>query len=86
MDIKMVSHAVMVKRQANKGLSTRFLRVEWLKNQVTYQKRTRASSAFFGGCGMIFPTSFQPSQDGDMVCARGPLGACVATCHNVGNR
>jgi hypothetical protein len=37
-DIKMVSHVVMVKRQANKGLSTRFSGAEWPKNQVTVPK------------------------------------------------
>jgi len=39
------------------------------------QKRTRRRSAFFAGCGILFPLGFQPSKDGDMVCARGPLGA-----------
>jgi hypothetical protein len=34
-DIKMVSRVVMVKRQANKGLSTRVLGAEWPKKQVT---------------------------------------------------
>jgi hypothetical protein len=38
MDIKTVSHIVMVKRQANKGLSTGFLGAEWPKNQVTVPK------------------------------------------------
>lgn len=37
-DIKMVSHVVMVKRQANSGLSARFLRAEWLKNRVKVAK------------------------------------------------
>jgi hypothetical protein len=34
----MVSHVVMVKRQANRGLSTWFLGAEWPKNQVTVPK------------------------------------------------
>jgi hypothetical protein len=44
-DIKMVSVAAMVKRQANKGLSTRFLGAEWPKNQVTVPKADRIFEA-----------------------------------------
>jgi hypothetical protein len=38
MDIKMVSRVVMVKREAGRGLSTRFLKAEWLKSQVRITK------------------------------------------------
>jgi hypothetical protein len=39
------------------------------------QKRTRSRFAILAGCGILLSTSFQPSKGGDMVCARGPLGA-----------
>ena len=55
------------------------------KTRSRYQKRTRRRFAIFAGCGILLPTSFQPCKGGDMACARGPLGACVATCHNVGH-
>ena len=57
------------------ALSGRKIRSGW-------QKRTRSHFAIFAGCGILLPTSFQPSKGGDMVCARGPLGACVATLCN----
>jgi hypothetical protein len=47
---------------------------------------TRNSFVGFAGCGSIFRTRFQSRKRGDMACVRGPLGACVATCHNVGSR
>ena len=52
-----------------------FRRLSGGKISSRSHKRTRASLAFFAGCGIILPTSFQPSKGGDMVCARGPLGA-----------
>jgi hypothetical protein len=71
----MVSHVVMVKGQANKGLSTRFLELSGRKTRSRYQKRTRGSFAILAACGIIFSTSFQPSKGGGMACIRGPLGA-----------
>jgi hypothetical protein len=38
-------------------------------------KRTRSHFAILASCGILLPTGFQPSKGGDMVCARGPLGA-----------
>jgi hypothetical protein len=38
MNTKMVSHVVMVKRLASRGVSTRFSEAEWLKNQVRVPK------------------------------------------------
>jgi hypothetical protein len=34
MDIKMVSHVVMVKREASREVSTRFSELDWLKKRV----------------------------------------------------
>jgi hypothetical protein len=34
----------------------------------------------------VLRAGYQPRKGGDMVCVRGPLGTCVATCHNVGDR
>ena len=45
----------------------------------------RNSFVVLAGCGIIRSTGFQPRQGGDMACVRGPLGACVATYHNVGS-
>jgi hypothetical protein len=56
------------------------------KTRSRLYKRTRGRFAIFAGCGIISPTSFQSCKGGDMVCARGPLGACVAVCHNVDDR
>ena len=39
--------------------------------------------AFFAGCGMIVPTSIQPCKGGDMVCARGPLGAFLIAVYDI---
>jgi hypothetical protein len=50
------------------------------------KKVTRSSFVLLADCGIIFPTSFQSRKGGDMACIRGPLGACVATYHNVGDR
>ena len=47
-DIKMVSHVVMVKGQANKGLSTRFLGLSGRKNQVTVPKADPRQFCNFG--------------------------------------
>ena len=76
-DTILTSDGVMVKCQADKGLSTRFLGAEWLKTRSRSQKRTRGHFEIFAGCGMILPTGFQSCKDGDMVCTRGPLGAFV---------
>ena len=38
MEIKMVSHVVIVKRKASRGVSTRFSGAEWLKNEVRVAK------------------------------------------------
>jgi hypothetical protein len=46
---------------------------------------TPSHFAILAGCGILLPTSFQPSQGGDMVCARGPLDTHVAIFHNVGD-
>ena len=43
----------------------------------------RNSLVVLAGRGIIRSTGFQPRQGGDMACIRGPLGACVATLHNV---
>jgi hypothetical protein len=56
-----------------------FLGPSGRKIRSGWPKRTRSHFAIFAGCGILLPTSFQPSKGGDMVCARGPLGACVAT-------
>jgi hypothetical protein len=48
-------------------------------------KRTRSHFAILASCGILLPTGFQPSKGGDMVCARGPLGACVTTYRKVGD-
>ena len=37
-------------------------------------------------CDTIFLTNLQPRKCGDMACIRGPLGACVATYHNVDDK
>jgi hypothetical protein len=50
------------------------------------QEWNPASFAISAGCGILLPAGFQPSKGGDMVCARGPLGAFVVTCHKVGAR
>ena len=34
------------------------------------------------GYGALWPRGLKPCKGGDMACVRGPLGACVATCHN----
>jgi len=41
MDIKMVSHVVIVKRLASRGVSTSFLEPWWPKNRVTVAKADR---------------------------------------------
>jgi hypothetical protein len=63
-----------------------FRRLSGRKIRSRSQKRTRSHLAIFAGCGMLLLTSFQPSKGGDMMCARGPLGACVATYREVDNR
>ena len=61
------------------------------RGRVAYQssegRRNLARSSFvaFVGCGIIRSTGFQPCKGGDMACIRGPLGACVAIYHNVGD-
>jgi hypothetical protein len=45
------------------------------KIRSSSQKRTRSRFAIFAGCGILFPTRFEPCEGGDMVCDRGPLGA-----------
>ena len=58
-----------------RGIRAVFSRSSGCKIGLRSHKRTRSRFAIFAGCGIILPTSFQPSEGGDMVCARGPLGA-----------
>jgi hypothetical protein len=62
MDIKTVSHIVMVKRQANKGLSTGFLGAEWPKNQVTVPKPDPGQFCDFGCSWYNPPYRFSAQQ------------------------
>jgi hypothetical protein len=86
MDIKMVSTSLWSSVRPTKGSPPGFWGLSGRKIRSTSQEWTRSHFAILAGCGILLPTSFQPSKGGDMVCARGPLGACVATCHNVGSR
>jgi hypothetical protein len=58
-----------------KGSPPGFRGLNGRKIKSRYQKRTRRRFAILAACGIILPTGFQPCKGGDMVCARGPLGA-----------
>ena len=69
------SPALWSKRRLEEGVLRGFRALSGRKIRSGWQKRTRRRFAFFACCGILLPTSFQPSKGGDMVCARGPLGA-----------
>jgi hypothetical protein len=57
MDIKMVSHVVIVKRKASRGVSTRFSGAEWLKNEVRVAEAD--PEPFCDFCGLWYTPTYK---------------------------
>jgi hypothetical protein len=83
-DTILTSAGVMVKKRLGEELLRGFRALSGRKMRSGCRKRTWSHLAILAACGIILSTGFQPSKGGDMVCARGPLGACVAIYHKVG--
>jgi len=61
--------------RVEEGCVCSFWRPGGCKIGLRSHKRTRSRFAILAGCGILLPTGFQPCKGGDMMCARGPLGA-----------